>query len=714
MPLFEIMSGAGALQFFYWVRDKYGSELKDKIEKSLKKFDWNTSSKVYRNEIEQNCNTIRLFGSDAPIKLHDIYTDVYLMRNAEAFEFHRLLDATGQMSNEMRLDGVEFVKKSGNFLYILGRPGAGKSTFLKRIAVEAADNNIKRIPVFVTLKDWANAGGSLLDYLVKQFDVCRYPDAKFLIEYLLETGQMIVLLDGLDEVPEQDKTRGKIIDEIKDFTTKYKNNQFLMTCRIAATDYTFQVFTYLRMADFTPEQIATYVNNWFKGKSAQKRDKFKEALFNPKNERFLKMASQPLLLSLLCINYNETMTFSESRTDIYEEAIGVLMDEWSASKDVQHEENFPVSKGNKMKMFAEIAYKNLSKSRFAKEETHDRFLKRNLTEQIADFLSRLPKSPTKEEINGERILKNIEANNSILVERYYNIYSFGHLSFQEYFAARYISEKEARIKNLLSPQNLIDDKWREVILNTAALLGDADDFFRILQNSINQIIVDNPKILRLLERANKKSLASNSDEKISSVRSFYIYLLILEDVTYSVNLASVTTLMPISELARELNGKLTLFISNTINFAAAGDKNINSVINLNIADALNLNDVIALDYRLLEFIWLLKIFYAFRGNEINLQDTLDKIEYYLGNLIEISQKVNKNITSKLQELVGITKNIDREKYNKAIGVLNDCLRQREMKGDFYMNAPDTQKLKHYFAANKLLLECLDIAIVSDR
>ena len=40
-------------------------------------------------------------------------------------------------------------------------------------------------------------------------------------------------------------------------------NKCLITCRIAATDYTFEKFTYVEMADFTPEQVQVFARKWF-------------------------------------------------------------------------------------------------------------------------------------------------------------------------------------------------------------------------------------------------------------------------------------------------------------------------------------------------------------------------------------------------------------------------------------------------------------------
>jgi predicted NACHT family NTPase len=53
---------------------------------------------------------------------------------------------------------------------------------------------------------------------------------------------------------------------IKAFTDQYRDCQFVITCRIAAREYTFQQFTEVEVADFNDEQIAEFATKWFKAK----------------------------------------------------------------------------------------------------------------------------------------------------------------------------------------------------------------------------------------------------------------------------------------------------------------------------------------------------------------------------------------------------------------------------------------------------------------
>src|SRR6185503_19377777 len=140
---------------------------------------------------------------------------------------------------------------------------SGKSTFLKYVALQAADGALakKRIPIFVNLRDLSTSNKLLTDFIVEQFDICRFPEAGPFIQRVLELGKCIVLLDGLDGV---DKSReNEIITQIRAFSDKYNENQYILSSRIASHSYCFEKFTDIEIADFNELQIESFVNNWF-------------------------------------------------------------------------------------------------------------------------------------------------------------------------------------------------------------------------------------------------------------------------------------------------------------------------------------------------------------------------------------------------------------------------------------------------------------------
>lgn len=96
-------------------------------------------------------------------------------------------------------------------------------------------------------------------------------------------------------------------------------------------------------------------------------------------------------------------------------------------------------------------------------------------------------------------MKAIEAQHGIFVERAKGIYSFSHLTFQEYFTAKYIVDNpNKRGLETLVRTRITEDSWREVFLITTGMLDDADDFLQSIKKRIDSFVT-NPRIASLLK-----------------------------------------------------------------------------------------------------------------------------------------------------------------------------------------------------------------------
>ena len=495
---------------FVWVWATFGKDLaKAGFNWAKKGFDWTKASMAYAERIVEDYGKVQILGRANRVPLENIYTAVNVLEKPIALrrysreQLHELFmqRQTLLLEKDKRSDGLELVRTGKNY-FILGKPGAGKTTLLKNVAINAVQGfisaaEIPKTPIFISLKAHADSGRTLLESVQHELSICRFPDVEVFVKKLLHSHNTIVLLDGLDEVKQEGEVRSKLIQGIKDFMREYREGQFLITCRVAATEYEFDDVTYIEMADFDDGQIKKFLYNWFDDEDQAKI--CWQELSKEDNKGLLEMARVPLLLTLLALTYEETQSFPHRRVEIYEEALDALLKKWDSSRLIKRDEPYKhLSLGRKRQMFARIAAETFENNELL-------IPKADLAEKIARYMQKVPE--VEGEVDGQAILESIAAQHGIFAERAKGIYSFAHLSFQEYYVAKYITDNASggSLEGLLGHTH--QSEWREVFLLTSSVLSEevANHFFKLFYNHVSIEVKEEEKIQVLLNWANQRA-----------------------------------------------------------------------------------------------------------------------------------------------------------------------------------------------------------------
>ncbi len=165
---------------------------------------------------------------------------------------------------------------------------------------------------------------------------------------------------------------------------------------------------------------------------------------------------------------------------MYKDALDVLLKKWDTSRGIKRDEIYKnLSLIRKESLFSLIAAHSFEKNMY--------FIKSHYIEdKISSFVKGLPGYDNLNEIDPELILKAIESQHGIIVERAINIYSFSHLTLQEYFTAKYIvNHKAGNEIDLIISKYLFDNKWREVFLLIAGMLTSGDNYIYSIRKTIS-------------------------------------------------------------------------------------------------------------------------------------------------------------------------------------------------------------------------------------
>ncbi|WP_416668256.1 NACHT domain-containing protein [Egbenema bharatensis] len=507
------------------------------LSESTRQAIFNASQQYVKNYSDRHC-LLKVLGMREPVSLESIYTTVRLgNEDLQPFVSIADLEAAYRNSRKQRLrrqnsgekhKGID-VANTEQFLMVLGAPGGGKSTFLRKIGLEALKGNegtFKHacIPVFIELKGLTSDEINLEQIIVTEFQTCGFPNAKGFTAKALQQGKLLILLDGLDEVPTDNVNRA--VKAIQNFVDRYARNRYISSCRIAAYKTGgFRRFRDVTIAEFDDEQIQQFIQNWFVSgldRQTKTADRCWEVLQRSENAGAKELAHTPLLLTFLCLVYDRSQNFPNNRSVLYRKALRILLEEWAAEKRLENQQQ--IYEGLSIEL-EEILLSDIATYGFAKDQLF--FSKRELVGRIRAFLESNLNAP--KSLDGEAVLDAVARQQGILVERAEDAYSFSHLTLQEYLTAQYIVDNPKFIKQIVF-RYLPDERWREIFLLIAGLMTGnrgADGLLLIIEQKAKTYI-NTPKLNALLQWADRSTTGSKGNYSSAAKRAVAIYLTLFD------------------------------------------------------------------------------------------------------------------------------------------------------------------------------------------
>ena len=247
---------------------------------------------------------------------------------------------------------AEKLKRKG--LVILGDPGSGKTTHLKRLLLYCANQGPEElglpedmVPVFLPLRDLKALETGLDSFIQEQLSGPHLDTPPDFGEKLMKRGNLLLLLDGLDEVSDP-KHRQKVSRWIENaMKFNHKNCRFVVTSRFAGYSEKARLnedFLEMHVRPLSEEQAERFIRNWYeivesgvmtdeeqaRIVAGTKADQLIERLKAPeyRARRVFEMTRNPLLLANLCLVHRARGDLPRTRARLYEECVDVLLERW--------------------------------------------------------------------------------------------------------------------------------------------------------------------------------------------------------------------------------------------------------------------------------------------------------------------------------------------------------------------------------------------------
>jgi HEAT repeat protein/energy-coupling factor transporter ATP-binding protein EcfA2 len=455
-----------------------------------------------RREEENTCGLLNIFvvpTLEEDISSREDYTKSLeaillnkLDRQSELIEEQRLR-AQLKKGNESRPLSLQQMLLQDAFkkVVILGDPGSGKTTLLNYLALIASEETSQLVllkskellPIFIRIRDYEKHENNILKYLYGEFkdnfQIANIPNG--ILEYWLSNGEILLLIDGLDEVASETK-RNRVVEKIHSFLEQFPSNNVVISSRPAGyrrNYFRVEKFPHLILQPFNENQIDEYVDKWYKTREPdfRRRSDFQNSLKRTIREgaRIKQLASNPLLLTIITLVYRHEAHLPKKRYKLYEKAVETLLINWDTSKELdQHKSLEYIKYDDMLRLMQQLAYWIHTQGGVG-EEGGTLVDKDELIITLGSFIKemkRIELYQAREE--AERFLDYVRSRSGLMNEQGNNCYAFVHKTFQEYLTAEEILYRQEdedfsivleHIKN-----HLHDPHWQEVLLLLVAQL----------------------------------------------------------------------------------------------------------------------------------------------------------------------------------------------------------------------------------------------------
>ena len=450
----------------------------------------------YFKYLESECGEIQFDGlptdnesGSIKVKLENIFVPLYLNNHKT-----RTIRTSQIIASSLDRISVGSLIATEKKIAVLAKPGGGKSTLIKRLAIAYAYPERRQLisddlpdlslfPIFIRCRELGDQVNNTITDIINNIPLraeiasVRSAFISLSSDYL-QKGNALLLIDGLDEIADE-RTRILFVHQLRTFLSTYPNLYVIVTSREAGfrniSGVLSEYCTQYTLSNLSSDEITELTVKWHKVIIDDSTETIEDAQSLSsmiiKDSKIRILATNPLLLTTLLFVKRWVGYLPTKRSILYQEMIKLLLATWN----VEGHEQLDIDETEPQ--LAYVAFWMMQKG--TQSITAD-----ELKTCLAAARKQMPDILNYTKISIPNFIKRVESRSSLLIMSGHQqtinglipVYEFLHLSFQEYLTAKAIvenylpeSEIDKTYLNIIEPY-LTAQNWKEVIPLIAVLL----------------------------------------------------------------------------------------------------------------------------------------------------------------------------------------------------------------------------------------------------